>query len=214
MQFHIVKHLSIKALESMRSAVIISDAADPEDRIVYMNPAFETLTGNGPDEVLGRNCRFLQGSDRGQAARATIADALRKERPVRAVLRNYRKDGSLFYNELFIDPLFGPDGAATHFVGCQNAIEDPKLASLRQAASLRLERLTEREREVFPLVANGYPNKSIADKLGISERTAEKHRINVLRKFEVSELTLLVRYAIALGIPFTEPSDLGAPEYT
>lgn len=200
------KHLSVKALESVSSAIIVSDATDPEHRIVYMNSAFETLTGYGPDEVLGRNCRFLQRSDRDQAALIPIKDALLNAEPIRAVLRNYRKDDSLFYNELFIDLIMGPDGAVTHFVACQNAIADPKAFDLRQAASLRSERLTERERQVFPLVANGHSSKLIARELGISARTVEKHRISIMNKFEASNLTLLVRYAIALGIPLQEPS--------
>ena len=69
-----------------------------------------------------------------------------------------------------------------------------------QDAALKFERLTQKEREVFPLIVNGHANKSVAAKLGISPRTAEKHRLAILKKFEVSELTLLVRYAIALGI--------------
>lgn len=189
----------------MRSAIVISDATDPEDRIVYMNPAFQTLTGYGPAEVLGGNCRFLQGTDRDQASRSMIREALLRKEPVRAVVRNYRKDGSLFFNELFIDPIFGSNGEATHFIACQNAVSDPSMADLYQAASLRLERLTERERNVLPMVASGYSTKLIARELGISPRTVEKHRINILKKFEVSDLTLLVRYAIALAIPLKEP---------
>ena len=207
MDLYIVKHLSIEALENVRSAIVISDATDPDHRIIYTNRAFQTLTGFGPDEVLGRNCRFLQGTDRNQESRKTIAEALRNEQPVRAVLRNYRKDGSLFHNELFIDPILNSKSSVTHFVACQNAVPDPNLAGLRQTATLRLGRLTEREREVLSLVASGYPNKMVARELGISARTAEKHRINVLKKFEVSELTLLVRYAIAMGMPLMEPPD-------
>lgn len=199
------KRLSVEALESVRSAIVISDATDPEHRIVYMNPAFQTLTGYGPDEVLGQNCRFLQGKDHDQASREKIRNALQCKEPVRAVVRNYRRDGSLFYNELFIDPIFGSDGEATHFIACQNAVSDPGAADLFQAASLRLERLTEREHDVFPMVASGFPNKLIARQLGISPRTVEKHRINILKKFEVSDLTLVVRYAIALAIPLLEP---------
>ena len=204
MKFPTGMQLSVKALESVRSAIVVADATDPEQPIVYMNSAFQTLTGYGPDEVFGRNCRFLQGSDRDQPSRAMIHDALLNERPVRAVLRNYRKDGSLFYNQLFIDSLFGPDGVATHFVACQNATSDPNAAKVHQYASSRWERLTEREREVFPMLANGYHSKLIAHELGISSRTVEKHRISIMKKFDVSDFTLVVRYAIALGIPLKE----------
>lgn len=213
MQPHLEDYLSVKALESVRSAIVISDARRPDHPIVYTNPAFRTLTGYGPKEVLGRNCRFLQGADVDQDGRASIAEALREQRPVHTILRNYRKDGRLFYNELFIDPILDSDGSAIYFVGCQNVLAEPLVASFRLAACSRFERLTEREREVFQLVANGFPNKSIARELGISARTAEKHRISVLKKFEVTDLTLLVRYAIALGVPFREPPILESREH-
>jgi len=193
-------HLNAQVLESVRSAIIVCDALDPEFPIVYMNPAFERLTGYGPEEVLGRNCRFLQGTDRDQSSRHTIRQALLERRAVRALVRNYRKDGSLFHNELFIDPVRDPDGIVTHFVGCQNAIESPASAYLREQAFERYQRLTSREREVFERMANGYSNKRVAGELEISPRTAEKHRLRVLKKMEVSNLTQVVRYAIALSV--------------
>ncbi len=193
----------------MRSAIIVTDAADPELPIIYINPAFEKLTGYGPDDVLGRNCRFLQGTDTDQRARHTIREALAKKNAARGILRNYRKDGSLFYNELFIDPVRDADGAVTHFVGCQTEISEPEVAYVLRNATAGFELLTGREREVFQLVVNGYTNKSIGRELDISPRTAEKHRIAVLKKFDVPELTLLVRCAIALGVPFTPPVDGG-----
>ena len=106
--------LNALALEHVRSAILIADASDPDLQIVYMNPAFETLTGYRPREVLGKNCRFLQGTDRDQGPRQIIREALRQGKPVRAILRNYRKDSSLFYNELFIDPIIDAGGTGRH----------------------------------------------------------------------------------------------------
>ena len=194
-------------LNSVRDAILVADATAPDHPIVYANPAFEMLTGYSSNQILGRNCRFLQGTDRDQPARHIIREALSDERPVRAVLRNYRKDGSLFYNELFIDPIFGHDLSVTHFISSQNAIADWQEADVLQRAHYLFERLTVREREVFQLIASGYSNKSVARELCISHRTAEKHRMNVLHKFEVTDVTLLVRYAIGLGIPFRPLQD-------
>jgi hypothetical protein len=207
LEFAVLGNLSALALESVHSAIVICDAIDPEHPIVHVNPAFQTLTGYGSREILGRNCRFLQGTDRDQQGRKIIREALLNQRPVRAVLRNYRKDGSLFHNELFIDPILGPDGRATHFVACQNAIAQPDMATVRQTANTCFVRLTDREREVLQLVVNGHLNKVIAQRLGISERTVEKHRVKIFRKFQVSNLTHLVRYAIALGLPFDEQAE-------
>ncbi len=202
MHLGLLQILNVEALEAVRSAIVVTDATNPENAVVYMNPAFAALTGYDEDEVLGRNCRFLQGTDTEQPARPVIREAIACGRPVRAILRNYRKNGSLFHNELLIDPIRNGDGVVTHFVGCQNQVADRRVGEVLGLAAKGFEQLTGRERQVFGLMVNGHSNKSTAKLLQISPRTAEKHRIAVLKKFEVSEITLLVRYAIALGIPF------------
>ena len=207
MQFHVFNSLSTKALESLRIAIVVTSATDAEHPIIYVNPAFETLTGYAREDALGRNCRFLQGSDLDQPVHRVIRAALSKKCAVRGILRNYHKDGSLFYNELFIDPILGADGTVTHFVGCQNKIAEPEKAHILRNGYTGFDRLTEREREVFPLIVNGHTNKSIARELKISPRTSEKHRIAILKKFEAPDLTVLVRYAIALGVPFRSSKD-------
>jgi len=200
--------LNTKALMAVRSAITVADATEPDIPIIYMNPAFTELTGYDEDEVLGRNCRFLQGTDTEQPERRVIWQAITSKRPVRVILRNYRKDGSLFYNELLIDPICTGDGAAKYFIGCQNQVNDSQAGEVLAPALKGFEQLTGRERQVFQLIVNGYTNKSAANELQISPRTTEKHRISILRKFEVSDMTLLVRYAIALGIPFKSAEPL------
>jgi PAS domain S-box-containing protein len=88
--------LSARALMGVGSAIVVSDAIDPETPIVYVNPAFEVLTGHSREEVVGRNCRFLQGPDDNQPAKHIIRDAIAKQHAASCILRNYRKDESLF----------------------------------------------------------------------------------------------------------------------
>lgn len=168
--------------------------------IIYANAVFEALTGYGEAEILGRDCRFLQANDQDQAAKKQIRNALLDERPVRAVLRNYRKDGELFYNELFINPLFDENGIATHFIGCQNAVASPANATLCFQAGKLFGRLSAQEKEVFRRVASGRSNKEIAAELELSPRTVEKYRLNMQRKMQTNSLATPVRYAVALGI--------------
>jgi PAS domain S-box-containing protein len=86
---------------------------------VYANEAFELITGYDRDEIVGRNCRFLQGDDREQPEIERIREALREQKPVTVTLRNYRKDGELFYNQCSIRPLFDQQGRLIYFLGTQ-----------------------------------------------------------------------------------------------
>jgi diguanylate cyclase (GGDEF)-like protein/PAS domain S-box-containing protein len=122
-----------RAIESTRNGVLITDPNQPDNPIVYANPAFERITGYSPEEVIGRNCRFLQGSDRDQPALEEVRTAIREGRECRAVVRNYRKDGTLFWQELSIAPVRDEEGRLTHFVGIQDDVTERKLAEARLA---------------------------------------------------------------------------------
>jgi diguanylate cyclase (GGDEF)-like protein/PAS domain S-box-containing protein len=111
-----------RAIEASVNAVIITDCAHPANPIVYVNPAFQRITGYAGSEALGRNPEFLLGEDRDQPEMENIRAALREQRPGHAVLRNYRKDGRMYWNELHVAPVRDEDGAVTHFVGVQNDI--------------------------------------------------------------------------------------------
>ena len=109
-------------IDSVSNGITISDANLPDLPLTYVNPAFERMTGYPASEVNGRNCRFLQGNDLDQPEVVAVRKSLREGTDVRAVLRNYRKDGSLFWNELYMSPIRDSDGLITHFVGIQNDI--------------------------------------------------------------------------------------------
>jgi PAS domain S-box-containing protein len=101
--------------------------ADPdlEDApIIYANKAFERLTGYSQEDIIGLNCRFLQGEDRNQSARFEIAEAMKKNEEVVVTLKNYKKDGTLFHNRLKIVPLFDKKKRVLYYLGLQYDITD------------------------------------------------------------------------------------------
>lgn len=111
-----------RIFDSVNNGISISDASLPDQPLTYVNPAFERMTGYPASEVCGRNCRFLQGTDRNQPALDEIRQFLREGKDAHVVLRNYRKDGTLFWNELYLSTIHDHDGRITHFVGIQNDV--------------------------------------------------------------------------------------------
>ncbi len=135
-------------LDACVVGVVVADARQDDYPILYANPAFERLSGYPAAEVLGRNCRFLQGHDREQEARQDIWQALAQGEATTTVLRNYRKDGTLFYNELTLSPVFDAAGTLTHYLGFQNDVTAREKAlrgerQVRQQLSATLSRVTD-----------------------------------------------------------------------
>lgn len=106
-------------LDTCVNGITLSDPDEPDNPIVYANSVFERMTGYTQEEILGRNCRFLQGEDRDQPGLEAIREALREHRPIEVTLRNYRKDGSLFHNRLSIQPLRDASGRLIYYLGVQ-----------------------------------------------------------------------------------------------
>jgi PAS domain S-box-containing protein len=115
-----------QALAASRGAIVITDPNEPDNPIVYANPTFERITGYSIEEAVGKNCRFLQGEDRDQPALEELRAAIREERECQVVLRNYKKDGILLWNELSISPVRDEEGNLVNFVGVLGDVSERK----------------------------------------------------------------------------------------
>ncbi|OHZ01529.1 histidine kinase [Salinicola sp. MIT1003] len=119
--------------------IVVAEQEGDENILIYANQGFERLTGYSVDEILYRDCRFLQNGDRDQPAIDRVRTALREGKPCREVLRNYRKDGSQFWNELSITPVYDEEDRLTYFVGVQKDVTS-LIETLQELEALKAER--------------------------------------------------------------------------
>ena len=115
----VIPYLLTTILDECVNGVILSDPDLPDSPIVYANKAFETLTGYSQEETIGFNCRFLQADDQNQEASKQISEAIKKQESIEVTIRNYKKDGTLFYNRLKITPLLDKKGRIIYYLGVQ-----------------------------------------------------------------------------------------------
>ncbi|MEP6519325.1 PAS domain-containing sensor histidine kinase [Microcoleus vaginatus] len=163
-----------RAIAASSNSILIADARKPDIPIIYCNPAFEKLTGYSAEEVIGRNCRFLQGPDTDQAELNKLRRSLEAGTEIQVVLKNYRKDKTPFWNELMVSPILDNEGKLTHFIGVQNDI------TKRVAAETAKEESEERLRAIttvtpVPMSITRledsvilYANPALGESLGVS----------------------------------------------
>ena len=111
-----------RAIESSVTGIVIADFQAPDMPIIYANPAFFELTGYSEDEIIGINCRFLQGDLTEQKGLTQLRAAIKKKEECQVVIRNFKKDGTPFWNELSVSPILNAQEEVTHFIGIQNDI--------------------------------------------------------------------------------------------
>ena len=129
-----------KILDSCVNGVSLADPDQEDMPLVYVNKAFETITGYTLAETVGKNWRFLQGKEHDQPAVSKIRDAIKNRESVEVTLRNYRKNGELFYNHLVMSPLFDSDGNLLYFLGVQLDVT-PRIRAEEEIKALKEELL-------------------------------------------------------------------------
>jgi PAS domain S-box-containing protein len=118
-------------LEDVEVGLIVADARNPDMPIVYVNAGCEKITGYSSDDFVGKNCRFLQGTESNQPQVRRMRDALRNGRACKVILRNFRKDGSAFWNDVRLTPLFDRNGTLTHYAGFLGDVTESRDALLK-----------------------------------------------------------------------------------
>ncbi len=174
-------------LDTLMSGVVLT-TAPPHNHIIYVNKAFERMTGYAAAEMLGRTPRFLQGEDRQQPALTALSDSLRQGQEIRTVVRNYRKDGTLFWNELFLSPIRDTTGTITHYIGIQNDVTE-RVISRQELffAQLSVENVPE---AIFVVNAQAQiiqANQIACERLGYSLDELLSRRIYDLNPHYISE---------------------------
>jgi PAS domain S-box-containing protein len=124
----IIPQILTQILDGSVNGITLSDPDQDDNPIVYANKAFEKISGYSNDETVGRNCRFLQGQEKDQKELQLIRDAIKNTKPVEVTLKNFRKNGELFYNRLSITPLFDNEGHLIYFLGVQYDVTEQILA--------------------------------------------------------------------------------------
>ena len=135
-----------RVVESSPEGIVICDATVADNPVVFVNNAFAQMCGYPVAALLGTNLRMLQGTDRDQDARARLAEAVQRGEPARVLVRNYRPDGSLFWNETLVQPVRATGGELTHFIGyhrdASERLKSAERAPLGLPSWLREDRLT------------------------------------------------------------------------
>lgn len=165
------------ALAVAGNGIIIVDAQQPDLPIIYSNAAFTRMTGYTQDEILGKNCRFLQNDDRDQDEIALVSKAINEGEPCRVTLRNYHKDGTLFWNDLSITPLYDKSNRLNYFIGVQNDVTDIQQTKkqLEEYAEKLEEKVAERTKEIEATVQKLVEtNLDLEDQIQITQVAEDK----------------------------------------
>jgi PAS domain S-box-containing protein len=185
-------YLNRRIFRSVTSGISVANAQLPDMPLTYVNPAFEVMTGYALEEVHGQNCRFLQRGETDQPGLVAVRNAIRERREVTAVIRNFRKDGTPFWNELSLSPIRNRDGEVTHFVGIQTDVtarvefeaalrESEKLAAVGRLASTIAHEINNPLASVMNLVYLAQDADSMEDaKKYLATADAELQRVKLI----------------------------------
>ncbi|MFB4211698.1 PAS domain-containing protein [Shouchella sp. JSM 1781072] len=164
--------LLMKVLDYTRVGVLITDPDREDNPIVYVSEGFTKMTGYTKKEVLGTNCRFLQGEETEREKIDLLREAIKKVEPVSIEVANYTKDGMLFWNELTIDPVYLEDQKKLYFVGVQKDITE------------QVEAKKEYERSVQRIQSISTPLVPLMDGLAVLPLIGEMNKERFDKMFE------------------------------
>ena len=201
-----------QAMAQTRMAVSLCDPNQPDQPIIFANRAFRRLTGYDEDEVLGRNCRFLQGPKTDPKAVARVREAIENEDVLVIELLNYRKDGTPFWNALHLGPIYNSKGELVYFFGSQWDVSDVRAARAEERHAREMAReLSHRMKNMFSVIS-GIVNV-MGRVRGIESEAAEiNSRIHALGRAYETTLDEAAVGVIDLGPAvkaILEPYDVG-----
>jgi PAS domain S-box-containing protein len=182
---------------------VISDPRMPDNPIIACNAAFCELTGYPPEEVVGRNCRFLSGPATEPWLTEEIRRGVREHRPVLVEILNYKRNGQPFRNAVLVAPIYDEEDALLYFLGSQVEInvDAASPSSMRRIrASESIKALSLRQGQVLKLVANGLLNKQIAAELNLAEKTVKMHRAILMERLGLHTTADLIRLSVEAGL--------------
>ncbi|WP_375401802.1 LuxR C-terminal-related transcriptional regulator [uncultured Sphingomonas sp.] len=192
----------IASIQRSPFAAVISDPRLPANPIIAANPSFCELTGYPPDEIIGRNCKFLAGAATEPWLTERIGDGIRRRQPVLVEILNYKRDRTPFRNAVLVAPIFEADGTLRYFVGSQVELPPGGESSFsrRDCAVAMVKTLSPRQRQILERIAAGDRTKVIAWYLRLSEKTVKMHRTLLLRKLNGASTAEAIRIAVEAGL--------------
>lgn len=145
--------LALIAVDRTHMAMVVTDPNQPDNPIILANPAFLALTGYSAEDIIGRNCRFMQGPDTSPASLAILRDAVERQIDVTEEVLNYRKDGSPFWNQLHISPIHDDHGRLIYYFASQfDVTSRRRAADLERSEHLLLKEIDHRAKNALALV--------------------------------------------------------------
>lgn len=177
-----------RALEAAGNGIVVADARAPNFPVIYANKAFSEITGYAQEEIIGRNCRFLQLDDVSHPSVKRLQRALDRNESWSEVIKSYRKDGSLFWNELTLTPIADRNGEITHYIGVMSDV------SQRIAESVRKDRV----RDILRGITEDQPLERTGESLAelLVTQTGSDSALISLFEPETSELRSLASFGL------------------
>ena len=186
-----------EAVDASNNVIVITDPTLPDNPVIFLNKGFESLTGYTREEALGRNCRFLQAEDRDQPGVHRLRKAVLQGEFVCAELRNYRKDGTMFWNELYLSPVYrGTE--LRYFFGVQNDITSRKEAELSNQQLAETGEQLKRAIETVMRDASWFSHR-VLEQLAIIRAEGSTDGHNVMAGLSERERQVLERLAMGVA---------------